>query len=243
MNSFLAVFKRELKSYFTTPLAYVFLVIFLFFSAYLTFKQGFFEARQADMSRFFMNLPLLFVFMVPSTAMRLWAEERKVGSIELLFTLPITIRQAVLGKFMAAWVFLTIALALTFPMVMTVTYLGNPDIGLIVTGYMGSWLMAGAFLATGCFFSALSKNQVISFVLSVVACAILVFAGMPTTLNYLSTFLPMGLVSAIEAMSLRIHFESIQRGVLKFSDLSYFVILIVGWIAACTVILDERKAS
>ena len=116
MNSFLAVFKRELKSYFTTPLAYVFLVIFLFFSAYLTFKQGFYEARQADMSRFFMILPLLFVFMVPSTAMRLWAEERKVGSIELLFTLPITIKQAVLGKFVAAWVFLTIALALTFPM-------------------------------------------------------------------------------------------------------------------------------
>jgi gliding motility-associated transport system permease protein len=243
MNSFLAVFKRELKSYFTTPLAYVFLVIFLFFSAYLTFKQGFYEARQADMSRFFMNLPLLFVFMVPSTAMRLWAEERKVGSIELLFTLPITIKQAVLGKFVAAWVFLTIALALTFPMVITVTYLGNPDIGLIVAGYVGSWLMAGAFLATGCFFSATSKNQVISFVLSVVACAILVFAGMPTTLNYLSTFLPMGLVSAIEAMSLKIHFESIQRGVLKFSDLSYFVILIVGWIAACTVILDERNAS
>ncbi len=243
MNSFLAVFKRELKSYFTTPLAYVFLVIFLFFSAYLTFKQGFYEARQADMSKFFMNLPLLFVFMVPSTAMRLWAEERKVGSIELLFTLPVTIRQAVLGKFMAAWVFLTIALALTFPMVITVTYLGNPDIGLIVTGYLGSWLMAGAFLATGCFFSALSKNQVISFVLAVVACAILVFAGMPTTLNYLSTFLPMGLVSAIETMSLKIHFESIQRGVLKFSDLSYFIILIVGWIAACTVILDERKAS
>jgi ABC-2 type transport system permease protein len=243
MNSFLAVFKRELKSYFTTPLAYVFLVIFLFFSAYLTFKQGFYEARQADMSRFFMNLPLLFVFMVPSTAMRLWAEERKVGSIELLFTLPITIRQAVLGKFMAAWVFLTIALALTFPMVITVAYLGSPDIGLIVAGYVGSWLMAGAFLATGCFFSATSKNQVISFVLSVVACAILVFAGMPTTLYYLSTFLPMGLVSAIEAMSLKIHFESIQRGVLKFSDLSYFVILIVGWIAACTVILDERKAS
>ncbi|NQT01313.1 MAG: heme exporter protein CcmB, partial [Planctomycetes bacterium] len=120
MNSFLAVFKRELKSYFTTPLAYVFLVIFLFFSGYLTFKEGFYEMRQADMSAFFMNLPLLFVFMVPSTAMRLWAEERKVGSIELLFTLPITITQAVLGKFFAAWLFLVIALALTFPMVITV---------------------------------------------------------------------------------------------------------------------------
>lgn len=242
MNSFLAVFKRELKSYFTTPLAYVFLVIFLFFSAYLTFKQGFYEMRQADMRAFFTNLPLLFVFMVPSTAMRLWAEERKVGSVELLFTLPITITQAVLGKFFAAWLFLIIALALTFPMVFTVAYLGDPDGGLIVTGYIGSILMAGGFLAIGCFFSAISKNQVISFVLSVVACAVLVFAGMPTTLNYLSTFLPNGLVLAIENMSFQVHFDSIQRGVLKFGDLSYFILLIVGWIAACTIMLDERKA-
>ena len=242
MNSFLAVFKRELKSYFTTPVAYVFLVIFLFFSAYLTFKQGFYEMEQADMRAFFTNLPLLFVFMVPSTAMRLWAEERKVGSIELLFTLPITITQAVLGKFFAAWLFLTIALALTFPMVFTVAYLGEPDVGLIVTGYLGSILMAGGFLAIGCFFSAISKNQVISFVLSVVACAVLVFAGMPTTLNYFSTFLPPGLVTAIESMSFQVHFDSIQRGVLKFGDLSYFILLIVGWIAACTIMLDERKA-
>ena len=242
MNSFLAVFKRELKSYFTTPLAYVFLVIFLFFSGYLTFKEGFYEMRQADMRAFFMNLPLLFVFMVPSTAMRLWAEERKVGSIELLFTLPITITQAVLGKFFAAWLFLIIALALTFPMVITVCYLGEPDIGLIITGYIGSFLMAGGFLAIGCFFSALSKNQVISFVLSVVACAVLVFAGMPTTLSYVSTFLPAGMVSAIGNMSFQAHFESIQRGVLKFEDLSYFILLIVGWIAACSIVLDDRKA-
>ncbi len=243
MNSFWAVFKRELRSYFTTPLAYVFLVIFLFFSGYLTFKQGFFEARQADMRVFFMNLLLLYVFMVPSTAMRLWAEERKSGSIELLLTLPITVPQAVLGKFFAAWFFMTIALALTFPMVITVCYLGNPDMGLIITGYLGSFFMAGGFLAIGCFFSAVSKNQVISFVLSVVVCAVLVFAGMPTTLDYLSTFLPSGLVSTIEGMSFSTHFESIQRGVLEFKDLAYFVLLIVGWIAACAIVLDERKAS
>jgi ABC-2 type transport system permease protein len=243
MRSFWAVFKRELKSYFTTPVAYVFLVVFLFFAGYLTFKQGFFEARQADMRTFFMNLPLLFVFMVPATAMRLWAEERRVGSIELLLTLPITVIQAVLGKFIAAWFFLAIALALTFPMVITVCYLGDPDVGLIITGYVGSLLMAGGFLAVGCFFSAVSKNQVISFVLAVVACAILVFAGMPTTMNYLSMFLPSGLVSAIETMSFQSHFESIQRGVLEFKDLSYFVLLIVAWIAACSVILDERKAA
>jgi ABC-2 type transport system permease protein len=243
MHSFLAVFKRELKAYFTTPIAYVFLVIFLFFSGYLTFKQGFFETEQADMRIFFMNMPLLFIFLVPATTMRIWAEERRVGSIELLLTLPITVTQAVLGKFLAAWIFLAIALALTFPMVLTVVYLGNPDAGLIVTGYLGSLLMVGGFLAIGCFFSAVSKNQVISFVLAVVACAILVFAGMPTTLNYISTFLPLGLVNAIENMSFQVHFESIQKGILEFKDISYFIILIIGWVFATSIILDERKAS
>ena len=243
MSGFKAVFKRELKSYFTTPIAYVFLVVFLFFAGYLTFKNGFFEIRQADMTAFFVNMPLLFAFLVPATAMRLWAEERKTGSIELLFTLPITVMQAVLGKFFAAWVFLVIALALTFPMVITVFYLGQPDLGLIITGYMGSILMAGGFLAVGCFFSALSKNQVISFVLSVVACAVLVFAGVPTTMNYLSTFLPAGLVTAVGNMSFETHFESIQKGVLEFRDVSYFLFLIVGWVAACAVVLEERKAG
>ena len=243
MSGFKAVFKRELKSYFTTPIAYVFLVVFLFFSGYLTFKNGFFEIRQADMTAFFVNMPLLFAFLVPATAMRLWAEERKTGSIELLFTLPITVMQAVLGKFFAAWVFLLIALALTFPMVITVFYLGWPDVGLIITGYLGSILMAGGFLAVGCFFSALSKNQVISFVLSVVVCAVLVFAGVPTTMNYLSTFLPAGLVTAVGNMSFETHFESIQKGVLEFRDVSYFLFLIVGWVAACAVVLEERKAG
>jgi ABC-2 type transport system permease protein len=243
MHGFTAVFKREFKSYFTTPLAYVFLVVFLFFSGYLTFKQGFFEARQADMTAFFVNMPLLFVFLVPAAAMRLWAEERKTGSVELLFTLPITVRQAVLAKFFAAWLFLIVAMVLTGPMVITVCYLGRPDMGIILAGYLASILMAGGFLAVGCFFSAISSNQVISFVLSVVACAILVFAGMPTTMNYLLTFLPSGAVNAISLMSFQEHFESMQRGVLKFSDLSYFVILIAGWIAACGIVLDERKAG
>lgn len=243
MNGFLSVFKRELKGYFATPVAYVFLVIFLFFAGYLTFKQGFFEIRQADLRTFFMNLPLLFIFMVPSTAMRMWSEERRSGSVELLFTLPITIPQAVLGKFFAAWAFLGIALLLTFPVPATVLYLGNPDKGLIVTGYIGSFLMAGSFLAVGSFFSALSKNQVISFILSVSACAILVYAGMPTTLNYLSTVLPAGAVATIESFSIQDHFDSILKGVLEFRDLSYFVVLIVGWIWASSVILNERKAS
>jgi ABC-2 type transport system permease protein len=243
MNGFRTVFKRELKGYFVTPVAYVFLVIFLFFSGYLTFRAGFYEMRQADLRVFFGNLPLLFVFMVPCTAMRLWSEERKTGSIELLLTLPITVTQAVWGKFFAAWAFLGIALLLTFPMPLTVHYLGNPDTGLIIVGYLGSVLMAGSFLAIGSFFSALSKNQVISFILSVVACAVLVYAGMPTTLNYLSGLLPGDILAMVEQMSVLAHFESIQKGVLEFKDMTYFVILIIGWIWACTIILNEKKAS
>lgn len=242
MIGFWSVFKRELKGYFTTPVAYVFLVIFLFFAAYLTFKGQFFDIRQADLRTFFANMPLLFAFMVPCTAMRLWAEERKSGSIELLFTLPITVKQAVLGKFMAAWIFIGIALALTFPMPMTVAYLGDPDGGLILTGYISSFLMAGGFLAIGSFFSALSKNQVVSFILAVVACGMLVYAGMPSTLDSLS-FLPHGLLETIEQMSFQMHFDAINQGVLELKDLAFFILLIVGWIWANVIILDERKSA
>jgi len=243
MNAFLAVFKRELKSYFETPVAYVFLVIFLFFAGYLPFRQGFFAMRQADLTLFFMNLPLLFVFMVPCTAMRLWAEERKSGSIELLLTLPVTIPQAVLGKFFAAWCFLAIALLLTITMPLTVSYLGNPDPGLIVTGYVGAFLMAGGFLAIGGFFSSLTKNQVISFILSVAALAVLVYIGLPTTLNYLSGVAPKGFLDALEKMSIMSHFVSMQKGIITFQDIAYFLLLIVGWIAASIIVLNERKAS
>ena len=192
---------------------------------------------------FFSNLPLLFVFMVPSTAMRMWSEERRSGSIELLMSLPITVTQAVLGKFVAAWLFIGIALILTFPMPVTVCYLGDPDIGLIITGYLGSFLMAGGFFAIGCFFSALTKSQVISFILAVAACGVLVYAGRSTTLDYLSAFLPVGMLKAAESMSLETHFDSIQRGVLEFKDLSYFALLIVGWMSGCCLVLDERKTS
>ncbi len=243
MNGFWTVCKRELKGYFTTPIAYVFLVIFLFFGGYLPFKDMFFEQRQADLRLFFSWLPVLFVFMVPSIAMRLWAEERRSGTIELLFTLPITVSQAVIGKFVAAWIFMGIALVLTFPMPCTVIYLGHPDIGPIITGYIGSFLMAGGYLAVGCFFSALSKNQVISFILAVVACAIMLSLGLPTTLNYLSSFLPAGIVSGIGNLSFQTHFESMQRGVIEFRDISYFVILIIGWVWACGIVLEERKAA
>lgn len=243
MSGFWAVFKRELKGYFATPVAYVFLVIFLFAAGYYLFKDGFFEIRQADLRMFFEFLPLLFILLVSSTAMRLWAEERKSGSIEFLLTLPITVSQAVWGKFMAAWAFLGIALILTFPLPVVVNYLGEPDWGQMITGYAGAFLMAGGFLAVGSFFSAVTKNQVISFILSAAACAILLYAGHPSTLNYFSGTISPAMVGVLENMSLQTHYEAIMRGVIEFKDIAYFGILIAAWVYACTLILEERKAS
>ena len=243
MNGFMAVCKRELKGYFATPVAYVFLVIFLAAAGYLPFKDKFFDFRQADMRLFFKWIPILYIFMVPSVAMRLWAEERRSGSIELLFTLPITVIQAVIGKFVAAWLFLAIALALTFPMPVTVCYLGDPDMGQIIAGYIGAFLMAGGYLAVGCFFSALTKNQVISFILSVVACSILYWIGLPSSVSMLNGMLPSGLVGAVVNLSFQNHFESMQRGVIQFGDIGFFAVMIACWIWACCVILEERKAA
>lgn len=243
MNGFLAVFKRELKGYFATPVAYVFLVIFLLAAGYWPFKEGFFELRQADLRLFFDKMPVIFVFMVSAVAMRLWAEERKNGSIELLLTLPITIGQAVAGKFVAAWTFLAIALGLTFPLPVTVAYLGEPDMGQIVVGYLGSFLMAGAFLSIGMFFSALTKNQVISLILSVVACLVLIFAGHPSSLNYVSSMISPAAASVFETLSFQNHFDSMMRGVVELKDVAYFGILIAAWGIAAAVILEERKAS
>jgi ABC-2 type transport system permease protein len=243
MRGFLSVYKREVKSYFATPVAYVFLVIFLFFSAFLTFQNGFFEIRQANLRVFFSNMPILFLFLVPAIAMRLWAEERRSHSIELLFTLPITTTQAVLGKFAAAWTVLAIALGLTFPMVITVFYLGKPDRGPIVTGYIGSLLMAAAYLAMGSFFSAMTRNQVIAFILSVVACGAFFSAGSPTATDFISRSLSGGLAEAVEVLSFQSRFESIQRGILELRDLAFFALLAAGWLWANIVILEERKAA
>jgi len=238
-----SIYKREVKSYFSTPVAYVFLVIFLFFSAFLTFQGGFFEARQATLRAFFANMPLLFLFLVPAIAMRLWAEERRNNSIELLFTLPVTTLQAVLGKFLAAWTVLAIALALTFPMVITVAYLGRPDVGPIVTGYLGSLLLAGTYLAIGSFFSSITRNQVIAFILAVVACGAFLYAGSPSAMNFAASYLSSGFAEVMEVLSFQSRFESIQRGVFELRDLAFFVLLTAGWLWANTLVLEERRAA
>lgn len=242
MTGFLSVFKRELRSYFSTPLAYVFLVIFLFFSSFLAFQNNFFEMREASMRVFFNSMPLLFIFLVPALAMRLWAEERRTNSIEMLFSLPVTVLQAVLAKFLACLAVLALALVLTCPMVFTVAYLGDPDWGPILTSYIGSLLLAGTYLAIGSFFSCLSRNQVIAFVLSVVGCALFLYAGSPSVMGYLGGFLPAGLVQAIEGLSFQTRFESFQRGVIEVRDVMFFMLLAAAWLWANVVALKERTA-
>ena len=244
MNRTFSVFKRELSGYFATPVAYVFIVIFLFLSGLFTFQiSRFFEAGQADLLRFFAWHPWLYLFLIPAVAMRLWAEERKSGTIELLFTLPVKPAQAILGKFLAAWIFITIALALTFPIVFTVFYLGYPDAGVIFSGYVGSIFMAGAFLAIGICMSALTKNQVISFILGVVICLLFILSGFDIVLDFFQSWAPGWLIEAVASLSFLTHFNAAQRGVLNLTNIVFFVSMITGWLFACAVILDIKKAQ
>jgi ABC-2 type transport system permease protein len=238
------LFRRELGSYFATPLAYVFILIFLVLAASFTFYLGgFFERGQSDLAPFFNFLPWLYLFLIPAISMRLWAEERKSGTIELLMTQPITLWQAVLGKFLAAWCFATIALALTFPLWVTVEYLGAPDHGAIVTAYLGSALMAGGFLAIGSCMSALTRNQVIAFILGVVACFVFLLAGFPLVLDAFSGWAPQGLVDAIAALSFLTHFEALSKGVIDLRDVLYFAMTIVFFLVATSLVLDARKSD
>jgi ABC-2 type transport system permease protein len=244
MSGVNAIFKRELNSYFATPIAYVFIVIFLVLSSAVAFYLGnFYERGQADLASFFTFHPWLFLFLVPALSMRLWAEERKSGSIELLMTLPIEVWQAVLGKFLAAWVFTGLAIALTFPMWITVNYLGAPDNGVILAAYVGSFLMAGGFLAVGSCISATTKNQVIAFILSVVACVVLLLAGFDLVLDVFSNWAPQLLVDAIASLSFLTHFTDISRGVIDLRDLVYFALLIATSLYANTIVLQLRKAD
>ncbi len=238
------ILKRELSSYFATPIAYVFIVIFLFLSGIFTFYLGNFFARsQADLSPFFNFHPWLYLFLIPALAMRLWAEERKSGTIELLLTLPVTVTEAVVGKFLAAWVFTGIALALTFPIWLTVNYLGKPDNSVILAGYLGSWLMAGGFLAIGSCVSALTKNQVIAFVITVVVCLAFVLSGFPLVLDFFSGWAPQWLVETISSFSFLTHFNAIGKGIIDIRDLIYFLTLMAFWLFATAILIEMKKAD
>jgi ABC-2 type transport system permease protein len=238
------IFRRELAGYFSTPIAAVFIVIFLMLSGAFTFYLGNFFARgQADLVPFFDFHPWLYLVLIPALAMRLWAEERKGGTIELLLTLPVTMWEAVVGKFLAAWCFTGISLALTFPMWITVNVLGQPDNGVIVAGYVGSLLMAGGFLAIGSCMSALTKNQVIAFIISVVVCLGFVLSGFPLVLEFFSGWSPQFLLDAISSFSFLTHFQSISKGVLDLRDIFFFLSLIAFWLFATATIIDMKKAE
>jgi ABC-2 type transport system permease protein len=244
MTALWTVFRREWSSYLATPVAYVFTVIFLILAPALTFYLGnFYERGQADLQPFFAFLPWLYLIIVPAVAMRLWAEERANGTIELLLTLPLPTWQAVVGKFLAAWCYIGLALALTFPMWVTVNYLGSPDNGVILAGYLGSWLMAGAFLAVGACLSAATRNQVIAFILTTAVCFMFLFAGYPLVQEAFRGWLPDSVTDAIAQLSFLTHFDAISRGLLDLRDIAYFVTAIVAWLIACALVVDQKKAD
>ncbi len=236
--------KREFLAYFSTPLAAVFLIVFVALTGAFTFYVGnFFQRGEADLSPFFAYHPWLYLLLVPAVAMRLWAEERKSGTIELLVTLPISPWAAVLGKFLAAWAFVGVALALTFPIWITVNLLGQPDNGVIVTGYVGSFLMAGAFLAIGSFVSALTKNQVIAFILAATICFLFLMSGVDLVQNTLRAWAPGIVSSAISSMSFLTHFQDIARGVVSAPTIILFASLIVFFLFANVIAVDQKKAA
>ncbi len=246
MSNMLAVFKRELLGYFITPLAYVFIVIFLFATGILTFQlAGWFEAGRADLQGFFLFHPWLYLFLIPAISMRLWAEERKTGTLELLLTLPIPTWASVLGKFLAGWLFTGLALALTFPMWLTVNYLGDPDNGVILASYLGSFFMAGGYLAIGSCLSAITSNQVIAFVLSVVVCFLFTIAGLSLVADAVAVlpFISQTLVSTIASFSFLSHFESIMDGVIDLRDAIFFVSVITFWLMANVVVIELKRSA
>ncbi|MBL8661342.1 MAG: ABC transporter permease subunit [Alphaproteobacteria bacterium] len=239
-----AVFKREFVSYFTTPVAYVFLIVFLALAGALTFYIGnFFDRNQADLDAFFTFHPWLYLFLIPAISMRLWAEERKSGTVEFLLTMPVTLWDAVLGKFLAAWIFAGVALVLTFPIWLTVNYLGEPDNGAVLAGYIGSFLMAGAYLAIGSCLSAATKNQVIAFVLAAAICFLFTLGGTNIVLGFAASILPQSLVDLVASFSFLNHFDQIKKGVIDLRDLIFFLSVMGVFLYATTLVLELKKGQ
>jgi len=236
--------KREVAGYFASPVAYVFIVIFLLLTAFFAFMvSGFFEQGQANLLAFFAWHPWLYLFLVPAVGMRMWSEERRLGTIELLLTMPITPWQAIVGKFLASWLVLALALALTFPIVLTVNYLGNPDNGVILASYAGSLLLSGAYLSVSAMTSAMTRNQVVSFILSVVICLFLILAGYPPITNMLTQWASSWFVETIAAFSVMTHFESIQKGVIDSRDVLFFFSVIAFCLFTTSVIIRAHRAG
>ncbi len=244
MRNIFAIFKREFFSYFATPVAYVFIVIFLAMMGSLAFYVGgFFSSNQATLVSFFFYHPWLYLLLIPSISMRLWAEERKTGTVELLLTLPVSTTEAVMGKYFAAWAFAGIALSLTFPMWVTVNILGNPDNGVILASYVGSLVMAGAFLAIGSCVSALTKNQVIAFIVAATICFMFTMSGLELVLNFFRLWAPDLLIETIASMSFLSHFRAIAKGVIDFRDVVFFGSLISFFLFANVVVIDAKKGA
>jgi ABC-2 type transport system permease protein len=238
------IVKRELGAYFRSPVAYVFIIIFLISTAGTTWYLGnFYTSNEASLETFFFFHPWLYLFLIPAVGMRLWAEDRRSGTIEILLTLPVSLPVAVLAKFLAAWIFIAAALALTFPMVLTTYYLGEPDLGVMVAGYFGSLLMAGAYLAIACFTSSLTKNQVISFVLSFILSLVLVLLGWGVLSRTLQDLFPLWLADLITQFSFTTHYEGMKRGLIDLRDVVYFLSIIAFMLFANVVVLDNQKAS
>lgn len=244
LRNILAIAKRELGGYFNSPVAFVFIVIFLLISGFFTFMVGgFFEIGQANLAPFFEWHAWLYLFLVPAVGMRMWSEERRLGTMELLLTMPITPWQAIVGKFLASWAVLAIALALTFPMVITVNHLGNPDNGVIFAGYIGSLLLSGSYLAISSMTSALTRNQVVSFILSVLICLFLILAGWPPVTNLLVQWARPGVVDGIAAFSVMTHFEGISKGLLDSRDIFFFLSIIIFSLFTTGVIIRAHRAG
>ena len=241
MRNVLIIAKRELASYFTSPVAYVFLVIFLLLTGFFTFTAGqFFERGEASLGAFFGWHPWLYLVLVPAAGMRLWAEERRAGTLELLMTMPLTPWQAIFGKLLASWVFLGIALALTFPVVVTANVLGSPDNGIIFAGYLGSLFLAGAYLAVTCLTSAMTRNQVVAFILSVVACLFLILAGFNPVTDLMVRWASPAFIDTVAAFSVVTHFDGFQKGVIDSRDLAYFLSVIGFSLFATNIVLRNR---
>lgn len=241
-----AIFRREFKGYFSSPLGYIFVVIFLVGSGWLTLSRDFgrfLELREASLTPFFTYIPWLFVVLVPAVAMRLWAEERKSGTIELLFTLPVTLEASYLGKFLAGWCFLAFSLLLSAPLVVQVARLGDPDWGVVASGYLGCLLLAACYLAIGMLFSALTRNQVVAFILATASTTLFLIVGLPQSLDGIGRRFGGYAEQVAAGLSIADHFETLTRGLLEAGALVFFVLFTLGWLVCGMLVLDRTKAS